>query len=254
MRLVTAPLTIAFDAFSFLISALFAARIRVFETHAVVEQERDTSIWREIGEGMRMLMQTPPIRAMTISSTIGSGGSAVQQTVFALYLTNELLLGPVWFGIVLGILGAAAFVGSFLAGPAERRFGPGPALILGSFFWGGGGVLLALVSPTMAFLLPLLALAQVSAGIGRSIASINQISLRQAITPNHLLGRVNASRRLLVFGIIPFGALLGGILGESLGLRAALFVGAGIQVLGFIYTALSPLRSVRRTPELLPTP
>ncbi len=253
VRLVTAPLTIAFDAFSFLISALFAARIRVFETHAVVEQERDTSIWREIGEGMRMLMQTPPIRAMTISSTIGSGGSAVQQTVFALYLTNELLLGPVWFGIVLGILGAAAFVGSFLAGPAERRFGPGPALILGSFFWGGGGVLLALVSPTMAFLLPLLALAQVSAGIGRSIASINQISLRQAITPNHLLGRVNASRRLLVFGIIPFGALLGGILGESLGLRAALFVGAGIQVLGFIYTALSPLRSVRRTPELLPT-
>ena len=134
---------------------------------------------------MRVLMQTPAIRAMTISSTIGSGGSAVQQTVFALYLTNELLLGPVWFGVVLGILGAAAFVGTFLAGPAERYFGPGPALILGSFFWGGGGVLLALVGPMMAFMLPLLALAQVSSGIGRSIASINQLSLRQAITPDH---------------------------------------------------------------------
>ena len=252
VRLVTAPLAIAFDALSFVISGLFAARIRVRETHALW-QERDTSVWREIGEGMRMLMQTPPIRAMTISSTIGSAGSAVQQTVFALYLTNELLLGPVWFGIVLGILGAAAFVGTFLAGPAERRFGPGPALILGSFFWGGGGVLLALVDPSMALVLPLLALAQISAGIGRSIASINQISLRQAITPDRLLGRVNASRRLLVFGIIPFGALLGGILGESLGLRAALFVGAGIQVLGFIYTALSPLRSIRHTPELIPS-
>ena len=248
VRLVTAPLAIAFDAFSFLISALFASRIRVRETHAGVEQERDTSIWREMAEGMRVLMRTPPIRAMTISSTIGSGGGAVQQTVFALYLTNELSLGPVWFGVVLGILGAAAFVGTFLAGPAERRFGPGPALIVGSFFWGSGGVLLALVSPEMAFMLPLLALAQVSSGIGRSIASINQISLRQAITPDHLLGRVNASRRLLVFGIIPFGALMGGVLGESLGLRAALFTGAAIQILGFVYTARSPLRHVRHSP------
>ncbi len=251
VRLVTAPLAIAFDAFSFLISALFAYRIRVSETHALVEGERDTSVWREMGEGMRVLMRTPPIRAMTISSTIGSGGSAVQQTVFALYLTNELTLGPIWFGVVLGILGAAAFVGTFLAGPAERRFGPGPALIVGSFFWGGGGVLLALVSPMMAFMLPLLVLAQVSTGIGRSIASINQISLRQAITPDRLLGRVNASRRLLVFGIIPFGALLGGVLGESLGLRTALSAGAAIQILGFIYTALSPLRTVRHTPAPL---
>ena len=254
VRLVSAPLAIAFDSFSFLVSALFAYRIRARETHAGVEQERDTNIWREIREGMRVLMQTPAIRAMTISSTIGSGGSAVQQTVFALYLTNELLLGPVWFGVVLGILGAAAFVGTFLAGPAERYFGPGPALILGSFFWGGGGVLLALVSPMMPFMLPLLALAQVSSGIGRSIASINQLSLRQAITPDHLLGRVNASRRLLVFGIIPFGALLGGILGESLGLRTALFAGADIQILGFVYTAQSPLRSVRRTPTQYPEP
>ena len=109
-------------------------------------------------------------------------------------------------------------------------------------------MLLALVSPQTASVLGLLGLAQISSGIGRSIASVNQISLRQAITPDHLLGRVNASRRLLVFGVIPFGALLGGALGESFGLRAALIAGAGVQVAGFVYTWLSPLRAVRQQP------
>ncbi|MEE9281029.1 MAG: MFS transporter [Myxococcota bacterium] len=248
VRLVTAPLAIAFDALSFLLSGLLAILIRTAEPDVSQVGADKVGLWREIGEGMRVLVQTPPIRAMTISATVGSFGGAIQQTVFALYLTNELSLGSVWFGIILGILGAAAFVGTFLAGPAARRFGPGPALIVGTFFWTGGAVLLALVSPQMASVLGLLGLAQISSGIGRSIASINQISLRQAITPDHLLGRVNASRRLLVFGVIPFGALLGGALGESFGLRSALFAGAGVQVVGFIYTWLSPLRAVRQQP------
>jgi MFS family permease len=253
VRLVTAPLAIAFDALSFLISGLFASLIRTDEPPAPEARAAGTGPWHEIAEGMRMLMRTPPIRAMTIAAAIGGFGGAIQQTVFALYLTNELSIGPIWFGIILGTLGAAAFGGTFLAEPTAQRFGPGPALIIGTFFWSSGAVLLALVGPQTAFVLALLGLSQISAGIGRSITSINQISLRQAITPDHLLGRVNASRRLLVFGVIPVGALLGGFLGESFGLRVALFVGAGVQVASFVYTWLSPLRAVRRQPAPFPS-
>ena len=252
VKLLGAPMAVGLDALSFIGSGLVALRIRVDERVTRGPAAPRGGMWREIGEGMRVLLRTPAIRAMTFSSAIGSFGGAVQQTVFALYLIRELDIGPVWFGLVLAALGGAAFAGTFLARPAEQRLGPGPAVIAGSFFWAAGAVILAGVTPQTGFVLGMLLLAQLASGLGRSVASINQISLRQAITPDRVLGRVNASRRVLVFGVIPFGALLGGVLGESFGLRVPLLVGAAVQVAGLAYAARSPLRSVRRLPPPLP--
>ena len=79
--------------------------------------------------------------------------------------------------------------------------------------------------------------------------SINQISVRQALTPDHLLGRVNASRRVLVFGVAPIGALLGGVLGETVGLRPTLLIGAAVELLSFVIALRSPLWELREQPR-----
>ncbi len=78
---------------------------------------------------------------------------------------------------------------------------------------------------------------------------MNGISLIQTITPDRLLGRVNASRRFAVWGVIPFGSLLGGALGTALGLRTAIWIGAIGAALSSIPLLLSPMRHVRRTED-----
>jgi hypothetical protein len=93
-----------------------------------------------------------------------------------------------------------------------------------------------------------LAGAQALFGVGMTTFSVTQISLRQALTPPRLLGRVNATRRLLVFGIQPIGALVGGALGEWAGLYTALVAAAALQLASLLVTVASPLRSAREAP------
>ena len=110
--------------------------------------------------------------------------------------------------------------------------------------WFMGAALLPFAS---GFPFPLLVLvpAQLCMGFALTAYSINQISLRQALTPDALLGRVNATRRVLVFGMIPLGALAGGALGEAFGLHTALVVAAVAALAAFAYAALSPLARAR---------
>jgi len=93
-----------------------------------------------------------------------------------------------------------------------------------------------------------LAAGGVLAGPGHSVYNINQVSLRQAITPLYLQGRVNGTMRFLVWGTMPLGGLVGGVLGEMLGLRFALTVLAALEVLPFLWVALSPVRELRAIP------
>jgi hypothetical protein len=97
-----------------------------------------------------------------------------------------------------------------------------------------------------------LAAAQALLSGGMSLFSVNQISLRQAITPFALLGRINATRRLLVFGVAPMGALVGGAIGTAFGLRAALLAAAAIELLALLIAYASPLRTLRAQPADTP--
>lgn len=176
-------------------------------------------LWKEIGEGLHALWQTPVLRDMIIFTTIGSFFITIQQTVFVLFIINELKLTSLQFGLVVSLSGVASLIGALLVSRISRRLGPGPTIILGQGFTGLGGVLLAAAGGPPALALFLLVSGQISFGLGAPLYSVNQIALCQAMTPRHLLGRVNASRRFLVFGIMPLGALLSGLLGSALGLQ-----------------------------------
>ena len=98
--------------------------------------------------------------------------------------------------------------------------------------------------------IPLITLSMMLIGFGGILFNVTMISLIQAITPDRMLGRANASRRFVVWGVIPFGGLVGGVLGTSIGLRETMVIGALGGVLAVVPILLSPVRSVGKMSEV----
>jgi predicted MFS family arabinose efflux permease len=164
-------------------------------------------------------------------------------------MVDDLHLSSSAVGFVFGLGGVGALSGSVLAAPVARRIGVGPAVIWGRVLFGlcGAPVPLAVLVPSIA--LPMVLAAEFSQWLMLLIADVNSMSLRQAITPDRLLGRVNATSTFLVGGAVPIGSLLGGALGELIGIKATLVVG----IVGFMFAAVwvifSPLRTLHEQPE-----
>ena len=112
---------------------------------------------------------------------------------------------------------------------------------------------MAAAAGPLAVAVPLLLIAHALRGSGMTLFSVNQITLRQAITPSQLLGRVNATRRVVVFGVVPLGALLGGALGGGIGLRPTLLAAACVVLLAFALMVFSRLRTLRQLPPMAST-
>ncbi len=240
---ITAPFTIALDALSFIVSGVCLIFVRSAESVKICNQQ-SPGIWHEIGEGFRAIFFHPILSAITIGTTIGSFGGTIYGTVFILYLTRELMINSTWLGIIVASAGGASLLGATVANPGAQRYGPGPILIGSTLLMGIGMGIVPLAAEVSMFAIPIVIAAQVFQSIGLTVYSISQISLRQAITPNELLGRVNASRRVLVFGVIPFGAVISGALGETIGLQLTLIIGGVVAFLSFVFHLTSPLRHV----------
>jgi MFS family permease len=112
---------------------------------------------------------------------------------------------------------------------------------------GLGGLLIPLAPKGDA--VPLLIAGQFILSFGIPVYNINQVSLRQAIAPTHIQGRMNATMRFIVWGTIPIGSLIGGVLGTSIGLRSTLWAGAGVQALAFVWVLFSPVARLSEVPE-----
>ena len=240
---ITAPFTIAFNVLSFLISGACLVFLRSTES-VQIRSQRTQGIWHEISVGLRTIFLHPILSVLIIGTIIGSFSGAIHGTVFILYLNHELTINPTWLGIILASAGAGSLLGATVANRGARRYGPGPMLIGSTLLMGIGMGIVPLAAEVGMFTIPILILAQASQSIGLTVYSINQISLRQAITPRELLGRVNASRRVLVFGVIPFGAMISGALGETIGLQLTLVIGTVVAFFSFVFHLTSPLRHV----------
>ncbi len=242
IQLLSAPKAIVVDAVSYVLSALSLRGVGTAEKPPSREQRG--SIWAEIGEGVRELVRTPLLRSLTLSGTIGTFGLAMQGTVLLIFLTRELGLAPAAIGLVFGIGGVGSLVGAVLASRLARLVGTGPAVILGQGLWTIGALLPPLTGLAGLNLVPLIA-GQLSASIGATTWSVNQMSLRQHLTPVRLLGRVTAARRFLLFSAAPVGSALGGFLGGAIGVRATLAAGAAGVVVALLLIFFSPVRGVR---------
>ena len=150
--------------------------------------------------------------------------------------------------MIFAVAGVSSLLGALMAGRTARRLGTGPAMVLGVLLMGLSMLFVPLAHGATIVAAALLLAQQLMGDGAFTVYEINQVSMRQAITAERLLGRVNASIRFAGLGAMLVGALVGGLLGETIGLRATLVVGAGGMSLGALWLLLSPVRSLRAAP------
>lgn len=167
---------------------------------------------------------------------------------FVLYVVRTLGLDPALIGFIFTVGGIGFLVGAFLAGRVTGRFGVGMTIIGGVALVGLSDLLVPLAKGSLLYVVPMLVMAQFLLGLGLTIFNVNQASLRQAVVPGSLRGRATATVRFLATGLVPLGALLGGILGEVIGLRATLAVAALGELLAALWIWKSPVRTMRELP------
>jgi MFS family permease len=249
VQLFTAAFAIIFDAVSFLGSALFLLLIRTPEPPRADSAARQ-HFWADVAEGLQAVWHQPLLRTMALSLCIFNFFYNAIGAAYVLYIVRELGIAPATLGLIYAIGSVGFALGAALAGRAARRFGVGPTIVWGACLSDAAFLLIPLASGQHQAVIPLLIAAQLLATFAGPMTAINQLSLRQAITPDRLLGRVNATMRVIALAAAPVGALLAGLLGGTIGLRPTLAIGAlGLQ-LGFVILLLSPLRTLRE-PQLL---
>jgi MFS family permease len=156
-----------------------------------------------------------------------------------LYLVRDLGWSAVQLGVAVTTLGVASVVGALIAPAYSRRFGTGRAYLIGQSVAACAGFALALAWWPFVFA------GQAMAGLGLSLYGVPQRALRQLRMPDHLLGRTTAAWRTLVIGGQTVGALVGGLLGTVLDLRAALVISSLGMLAGVALAYFSPVRSTR---------
>ena len=251
IRLVSAPVALLVDAVALAASALFVVKIRKREPKPTPPP--DANLVQEIRQGLQFVLGHRLLRAIVTCTALFNLFAAASGAMMILFLERVLGLGAGTIGLVFTVTGAGGLVGAATARRVASWVGQGPAIWLSA----------AVTSP-FALLMPLFAapgwrLWVAAAGgfvvsIGVVVYNVAQVSFRQALTPDSMLGRMNATVRFLVFGTMPLGGLIGGLLGEWYGIQTALLISVIGTCLAFLPVFLSPLRSMRTLPLPEPVP
>jgi MFS family permease len=252
VQLIGAPKAIIADAVSYLVSFVSLWLIKAEEPAPPAPADRN--LRAEIGEGLKLVLRNRFVRATTAQGALWNFFMMIGDTIFLIYTIRQLHFSPGLLGVVLGAGAIGGIVGSGLASTVSRRFQYGRALV-GAFFLG----------TVPAFLIPAAAGPKlVMAGIfiaayflirfGLGISNVLAITLRQTVTPNRLLGRMNAGSRTILFGIGPLGGIVGGLLGTAVGLRPTLWIAAFGYLLTLVPVLLSPIPTLRELPPAAEEP
>lgn len=245
IRFFGAPFAVVVDALSFLVSATLLSRIDASEPPPAPAAP-DRSLRSDIREGFRIVLESDTLRALAASAaTVQLAGYAFL-AIYVLYMTRDLGLSAGEVGLVLSTGGVGALLGALMADPLRRWIGQGPAIVLTMFLFGVTGLLIPLAVLAPKWALALVVASEFLQWMAIVAHEVCAVSLRQAIVPDRLAGRVNGTMRFLSLGLRPVGSLLGGILGgTALGLAGTLVVAEFGMLVAFVWLLASPIRSMR---------
>ena len=246
LAVLSAPYAILADACSFVVSGGFTAAIRKREDPPPATERRRLLV--ELWEGLRYVTHHRLLFPQALATGSSNFATNIVFSVYFVFAYRHLGLTPTLMGII-GAVGATGWlIGSASADWLRRKLGVNGATILGMAV-GAPAALLIPFAPVGHAAIPFLVLSGMLGGFGAVVYNIQQVSLRQAITPERLQGRMNASMRFFVWGTIPLGSLVGGALATAFSVRTALIVGACLGFVALLPILLSPLRTVREFPE-----
>lgn len=243
VQLLNGPTAILIDALSFLASAAAVIGIRKTEPLPKPARERE-GVRREIIAGARAIGRQPVLRATAAAQATAGFAFRAYGAVLLLYAIDDLGFKPGVLGLVWAVGGVASLAGAMYAGRAAARLGLGPAMTLGLVGMGAAMLLLPAAHDASFFALMLMTGQQFGDGL-YVIWDVNEVSLRQSITPADVLGRVNAGFRVAFQGAMLAGALAGGVLGEIIGLRMTLVLASCLLMADALIIVLSPVFAIR---------
>ncbi|HEX3846818.1 MAG TPA: MFS transporter [Steroidobacteraceae bacterium] len=246
IKITGAPLALIADACLLLVSASILRGVRVKE-HAELSR---AAFWPAMREGLGFVRRHKLL--LTMATCVGTWQLCNQaaMVIQILFATRELELSERGVGLCYVMLGVGTVLASALGHRVARALGPGPTMVLG-FAVSGTGWLILSVAPLNALGVAAYALMLMMFGIGAVFIFINFLSLRQSVTPGHMLGRMTSTMRWLILIPAGPGALLGGWIGEHIGLRYALrFAGATSLLLTLIAWGRPVIRSITTLPTL----
>jgi Na+/melibiose symporter-like transporter len=247
IQILSAPIAVLLDALSFLCSALLLRSIRKSEASVTIEEDA-VGLLRAIGDGLRMLFGHRLLRPLIlIGIPIGFFNAGVV-ALYVFYAARELHLTPLVIGMIFAAGGVAAIPGAVLAERSGARFGIGRTIIGGYTLAGVAALIVPLAAGPTVVIVVILALAKAFGSITDTVGNIHQWTLRQALTPDRLAGRVTAGHRFVVYGSSALGALASGGLASVIAVRGALFVFAIGTMLSPLLALMSALKDVREQP------
>ncbi len=247
IRVLGAPMALAVDAGLVLVSALILRGLRVEET---LHKGSGADFWRDLKAGLQFVRERVLLISLACTVGIWQMCNNAAQVVQILFATRELHLNGPTVGLCYVALGAGTVLASIFGNRISRRLGPGPCLVAGTGVTGLGWLTLA-VMPANAFGVAAFAFMLFTFGVGAVLIFINFLALRQSVTPAPMLGRMTSTMRWLILIPAGPGALLGGFLGEHVGLRSALlFAGLGALCLSAVAWRHPVIRSVRELPKM----
>jgi len=252
---ITAPYAILADAVSFVVSTLFMVTMRHRETPPKHDDETPRpKMWPQVKEGLHWVVGHRWLRAIAACTGSSNFFSSLLFAIAVLYMVRTLQLSAFEIGVVFAVGSAGSIAGALVSNRLNTILGVGRTIVATSILFSIGG--LAYPLAPKSFPLPLLMLGQALFGFGGVAYNITQVSLRQAITPERLQGRMNAAMRWIIWGTIPLGSLAGGAIATWWGLRTALWVGAIGGLVPFLPVALTSVRTIREMPRPVdePTP
>jgi len=248
IQLLTAPYAVVWDCVSFFVSGAFLVAIRKKEPPLEKHEDgRRPGMRHELWEGLVYVVKHPYLRPQAISTGTSNFFSNVAFSIVLVFAVRTLGMSTGLIGVVFAIGSAGWLGGAALSPRMQKWLGVGGATILGAAL-GGPGTLLVALTPK-SFPVPFFVAGMAIGGAGAVIYNIQQVSLRQAITPERMQGRMNSVMRFLVWGPIPLGALVGGAIATSFGLRTALVVGALGGFTSTLPIIFSPIRKLKEMPE-----
>jgi len=238
---------VAADAATFLVSVVSLAWIRRAEpSPAPAKESGRGGFFAEMWEGIQVVFGNSTIWKIAGSTSTSNLGSNLFFAVFLIFLYRVLHLSPGTVGVIFAAGAVGGLLGALTAAWIPRRIGLGPTLFVTMLVSGLSMILIPLAQ--YGFAIPLLFASMFVTSFVIPVYNINQVSLRQAIVPDRLQGRMNATVRTIIWGTNPIGAFIGGIIGSTYGIVPALYAGIAVSLLAGFWILLGPIR-LRVQPE-----
>lgn len=250
LRVVTAPALIAGTVVTYLVSAFFVGRIRHEEELPLAEDRRP--LRTEVAEGLRFVVHQPLLRRIVACTSTANFFNAVASAVTVIFALRILGLDAAGLGLVYSAASIGGLVGAVLADRAARLVGEGRVVAVSALAGGPAFALTPLALPLAeAGIRPEVPMIVGGALFSFAVVVYNvaQVSFRQRLCPPPLLGRMNASVRFIVWGTVPIGGLVGGLLGTQLGAVPTLWVATAGMAASALPVLLSPLVRMRDLPR-----